>query len=322
MLFGYYVWHYFCTNVKKYITVTVAVLFFFISTSFTTPEKSVEEDIYLSQQSGNVNIFEEEVTLAEEASDLDVANEKVVLEENDFDIISTELLSKEDEIELEDTENIDTFSLEDFLLEFSEDDVVQYENSELSGFDKDAWYLTLVNKTHPVPDDYEVKLTKLSGSMQCDERVKDVLLDMLNAASKENIKLIVCSPYRDYELQERLFEKKVNNYLSYGNSYMDAYKLASKAVIVPGASEHQLGIAFDIVTDYYRSLNIGFGETEAAKWLKKHCAEFGFILRYPKDKGEITGIMYEPWHFRYVGVEAATYIMENDLTLEEFWEDL
>ena len=107
-----------------------------------------------------------------------------------------------------------------------------------------------------------------------------------------------------------------------GMSYMEAYSLASQIVMVPGASEHQLGLAIDINCDTYTSLDEGFADTEAGKWLAAHCYEYGFILRYPLGKEYITGVEYEPWHFRYVGKEAATVISEQGICLEEFIEGL
>jgi D-alanyl-D-alanine carboxypeptidase len=107
-----------------------------------------------------------------------------------------------------------------------------------------------------------------------------------------------------------------------GYSYLEAYKLASITVTVPDASEHQIGLALDIASTTYSSLEIGFGDTKAGKWLAAHCAEYGFILRYPLGKEDVTGIQYEPWHFRYVGKVAATQIMERGITLEEFVAEL
>jgi D-alanyl-D-alanine carboxypeptidase len=103
---------------------------------------------------------------------------------------------------------------------------------------------------------------------------------------------------------------------------MEAYKLTARAVTVPDASEHQIGLALDIVCDTYSGLDEGFGDTAAGKWLAANSYKYGFILRYPKDKEYITCIEYEPWHFRYVGVDAATVITDREITLEEFWEEL
>lgn len=192
-------------------------------------------------------------------------------------------------------------------------------------FSKDDWRLILINKSHSIPENYEFPfgtIKTMKGNMQCDERIIDDLLDMLKAAKDDGIDLLICSPYRDEQYQVMLFDRKVNRYMNRGMSYMEAYKLASQAVTVPGASEHQIGLALDIVCDTYTNLDEGFGDTEAGIWLAENCYKYGFILRYPEGKEYITCIEYEPWHFRYVGVEAATVIMENDLTLEEFWEEL
>jgi len=145
---------------------------------------------------------------------------------------------------------------------------------------------------------------------------------MFAGAKEDGVNLIVCSPYRDMARQEYLFDRKVKSFIRTGMSYVDAYKKASITVTVPGASEHQIGLAVDIISDTYSALDIGFADTPAGQWLAEHSWEYGFILRYPLGKEEITGIQYEPWHFRYVGVEAAKQITEEGITLEEFVENL
>ena len=107
-----------------------------------------------------------------------------------------------------------------------------------------------------------------------------------------------------------------------GYSYEDAYDEVTMETMPPGYSEHSTGLAFDIVSLDYQMLDSKQADTKECKWLTEHCAEYGFILRYPEDKEDITQIHYEPWHFRYVGEKAAKYIMENDLTLEEYLEEL
>ena len=189
-------------------------------------------------------------------------------------------------------------------------------------FDKNDWKLLLVNKQHIIPEDYEFTLGTIKGSMRCDERIIDPLTQMFAAAKEDGINLVVRSPYRDMERQEYLFDRKVKKFQAAGLSYMDAYKKASITVTVPGASEHQVGLAVDITSDTYSLLNIGFAETNAGKWLAEHSWEYGFILRYPLGKEEITGIQFEPWHFRYVGVDAAEVITSQNITLEEFVENL
>ena len=104
------------------------------------------------------------------------------------------------------------------------------------------------------------------------------------------------------------------------NNYEAALELAAQVVAVPGTSEHQTGLAADIMDEVYPYLNDWQEHTEAQKWLMEHCTEYGFILRYPENKQDITKVIYEPWHFRYVGKEVAEYITENDLCLEEFLE--
>ena len=101
---------------------------------------------------------------------------------------------------------------------------------------------------------------------------------------------------------------------------MDAYKKTSQVITVPGCSEHEIGLAFDITSDTYTQLLQGFGETEEGKWLAEHGHEYGFIVRYPSGKEYITGIVYEPWHFRYVGREAAKIMHDENICLEEFWD--
>lgn len=189
-------------------------------------------------------------------------------------------------------------------------------------FSRDDWRLILVNKQHPIPEDYDFTLATIKGSQRCDERIIDDLLAMMQAAKDAGITLVIRSPYRSDARQEYLFDRKIKQYMGRGMSYMDAFKLSSQTVQVPNSSEHQIGLSLDIVCDYYGELLQGFGDTEAGIWMEEHCAEFGFIVRYPKGKEFITSVEYEPWHFRYVGVEAATIIMEREITLEEFVEGL
>lgn len=296
-------------NGKRYITLGMVFLFFFMSSSFATPDQVMDSEVYLS----NVDMASVDSYDVSKENNYFSENTVEYIDYDDVDGIS--ILSYEEEKALESTENIDTFTLVDFY-----SDIVLSDNNSVSNseFDKESWNLILVNKTHPVPEGYEVPLTTIKGSMKCDERVLEPLVEMLNAADKSGINLVVCSPYRDYKLQEKLFLRKVNAYMNNGYSYLEAYKKSSTDVLVPGASEHQLGIAFDIVVDYHAVLDEAFGNTEGGMWLRDHACEYGFILRYPKGKEYITGIEYEPWHFRYVGKEAAEYIYKKGVTLEEF----
>ncbi|MCR4650817.1 MAG: M15 family metallopeptidase [Lachnospiraceae bacterium] len=204
----------------------------------------------------------------------------------------------------------------------TEEEYETEEEQETYEFHRDDWNLLLVNKQHSVPDDYTFTLGTIKGSMKCDERILEPLTQMFTAAKESGINLVVCSPYRDYSRQEYLFDRKMKSYINSGMSYMDAYREASAVVTVPGTSEHQLGLAIDIISDTYSQLDYGFGETDAGLWLRDNSYKYGFILRYPEDKESITGIIYEPWHFRYVGVEAATYIYNENICLEEFIEEI
>ncbi|MBD5542343.1 MAG: M15 family metallopeptidase [Lachnospiraceae bacterium] len=247
-----------------------------------------------------------------------------------FEVITDYVLYEDDEIlngyengEWEYVSDDELLSAEDILSGNSLDDLtVMEEETELSA---DDWRLVLINKRYAIPDDYTFTpgyIRTMKGTMQCDERIIPDLLKMLQAARDDGIDLQIASPYRDQAYQEFLFNRHIKDYMKQGMSYMDAYALTAQAVNIPGASEHQIGLALDIVCNTYTNLNEGFAETKAGKWLAEHSCEYGFILRYPKGKEYITGIEYEPWHFRYVGTEAATIITNEDLTLEEFVNSL
>jgi D-alanyl-D-alanine carboxypeptidase len=134
---------------------------------------------------------------------------------------------------------------------------------------------------------------------------------MLKAARDAGLTVLLSGTYRDYATQNYLFNNKV---AQYGGDE----EIAASIVARPGTSEHQTGLAADIVDRYYEFLDESLAATELSKWLYENSAAYGFILRYPQGKQDITGIMFEPWHYRYVGVEAARYIREHELCLEEF----
>lgn len=181
------------------------------------------------------------------------------------------------------------------------------------------WRLILVNKQNPIPDGYDVELVSYNGSKnQVDKRIVDDLDAMIKAAGEDGISLYICSAYRSYERQTTLFSNKISSCLRGSESYFKAYSKAAMSVAPPGTSEHQLGMALDIVTGSYTSLNSGFGDTPAGEWLAENAADYGFILRYPKGKEDITGIIYEPWHYRYVGRKYSKEISDLGITLEEY----
>jgi len=143
-----------------------------------------------------------------------------------------------------------------------------------------------------------------------DYRIVEPLNAFIAAARAEGLSVYLSSAYRDYATQNYLYNRKIQQY---GDP-----AVAARIVAPPGTSEHQTGLALDITDRYYEMKDSSLENTALYQWMSAHCHEYGFIVRYPKDKEDVTGIIYEPWHFRYVGVEAATYIMENGLCLEEF----
>lgn len=183
------------------------------------------------------------------------------------------------------------------------------------------WQYRLVNAEHPLDRSYTPELTELENGHYFDARAAEALKSFLEAARGEGFPVYLRSSYRPYATQESLYYNKIAQLQNwYGYDYDTAAREAGKIVAVPGSSEHQLGLACDIVDGYYEYMNEALADTPLLRWMAGHCAEYGFILRYPKDKTEKTGVMYEPWHFRYVGKEAAAYIMESGICLEEFHE--
>lgn len=182
------------------------------------------------------------------------------------------------------------------------------------------WSMVLVNPWNKLPDDFSVMLTELDNGHAVDSRIYNDLQEMLNDARSEGLEPLICSSYRSYELQDRLFRNKVDFYLSEGYDSYNAEREAAKWVAFPGTSEHQTGLAVDIVSIHYQLLDENQEDTPEQKWLMENSYKYGFILRYPTDKSHITGINYEPWHYRYVGKEVAKEIYEQGLCLEEYLE--
>lgn len=155
--------------------------------------------------------------------------------------------------------------------------------------------IIIANKTYSLPEDYDPGL---------DNEALSAFEDMIAAASKDGLRIYLCSGYRSYKDQEILY----NGYAEERGT--DA---ADEVSARPGHSEHQTGLAIDV-----NYTEFSFADTNEGQWLAEHCAEFGFIIRFPKGKEQQTGFDYEPWHIRYVGVEIAKEITENDLCLEEY----
>lgn len=188
--------------------------------------------------------------------------------------------------------------------------------------DEESWSLTLVNPTTAMEEDYRPWVAEIENNFYFDKRAVSHLREMLEGGRKEGLDFWICSAYRTREKQEALFENKVRRLMAEkGIDYERAVERARTEVAYPGTSEHQLGLAVDIVARDYQMLDKKQENTAEARWLKENCWRYGFILRYPTDKTEETGIIYEPWHFRYVGKKAAKEIMEQGLCLEEYLEE-
>ncbi len=180
--------------------------------------------------------------------------------------------------------------------------------------DETNWFLTLVNSGYRIPDSYEPDLVYVCGSEErLDKKVAEHYEKMYDAALKDGVTLTPCSGYRSYETQERNYNRKVSFFEGQGYSTEDAKVKAATIIMPPGSSEHNLGYAMDIVC-----VDEWFEDTEEFKWLQKNAADYGFIMRYPKDKQDITKVIYEPWHWRYVGVENAKALKSSGLVLEEY----
>lgn len=180
------------------------------------------------------------------------------------------------------------------------------------------WNLILVNPWNELPKDYEPNLTMLPNGHSIDSRCYPALTEMMNACRDEGLTPLICSSYRSQEKQEALFQERIDELRRQGYSKKAAQAKAATSVARPGTSEHQIGLAVDIVDRSYQALDARQEYTPVQQWLMANSWKYGFILRYPKDKGRLTGIIYEPWHYRYVGVEAADEIYERGICLEEY----
>lgn len=176
-----------------------------------------------------------------------------------------------------------------------------------------GWNLILVNSDYKVPKNWNVEITELSNGQRVDSRIYPDLQQMFDDMRAQGIYPVVASGYRTAEKQQELMEDKVDSFLAQGYSRSDAKAEAKKWVAEVGYSEHQTGLAVDINADGVNST----GE-QVYDWLADNAWEYGFILRYPADKTEITGTDYEPWHYRYVGKDAAAEIYKQGICLEEY----
>ena len=178
----------------------------------------------------------------------------------------------------------------------------------------------MVNRWNPVPAGYTTELKVpvygVTISVDCYDSLMTMLQDCRNAGFSPNL----IDGYRSNGTQYEIFRSYLASYLADGYDYGTAYYLTKLRVADPGTSEHELGLAVDITDHNYASNDLN--PYHSLYWLSEHCWEYGWILRYPTGKSDITGIMYEPWHFRYVGVELAMELKDTGLCLEEYLDAL
>ena len=176
------------------------------------------------------------------------------------------------------------------------------------------WKLTLVNYENKLPDDFQIELADIDETRKFDARAIGELNRMFEAMKNDGVNDVwVQSSYRSIEKQRKIFNEQVLKYMNAGKTKEEAEKLTVQVINKPGTSEHNLGLAVD-----FNYVDNTFEKTKGFRWLKENADEYGFILRYPKEKEDITKVKYEPWHWRYVGKENAKKIKERGVTLEEY----
>ncbi len=183
--------------------------------------------------------------------------------------------------------------------------------------EENGWNLMLVNDENYLPPNYKIELANVGDGHQVDSRIYVPLTQMLESAEQDGVYMQVVSGHRTEEKQQSIINKRIMFYMQQGYNYCKAKNLASEWVADVGTSEHQLGLAVDINQNSLLS-----SSDEVYSWLYENAHGYGFINRYPRDKEDITGISNEPWHYRYVGIEAAKEMKEKNLCLEEYVETL
>lgn len=193
---------------------------------------------------------------------------------------------------------------------------------DIKGTDEQLpWNLVLVNNKHPMAEGYVPELKELEPGYSVDSRIASATRKMLTDAQKEGLNIEICSAYRSVEYQQKVFGDSMKTRVKDGMTYWDAYIETTKNVAIPGTSEHGIGLALDLISGEFEELDERQENTSEAKWLFENCYKYGFILRYPPQKSNYTGINYEPWHYRYVGEEHAKKITELGITLEEYLQN-
>lgn len=202
----------------------------------------------------------------------------------------------------------------------SDETIKETGENNVEGVDGDNPLLVLVNKEHPLSDSYQTNLHLLKNGQYVSEEIYEDLKDMLFTGEEENpgLSFLVASGYRTATKQQKLLDDEIEKNKNAGMTEQEAYEDALESVAPAGHSEHETGLCVDIVAESNQRMDESQQYTKENEWLVAHCAEFGFIQRYPAGKEDITGYMFESWHFRYVGKEAAKEITQKDITLEEY----
>ncbi len=186
--------------------------------------------------------------------------------------------------------------------------------------------MVLVNHTNKMPDDYTFDTKECGSATAVNKTLQtvacDAFLSMQKAAAADGVTVWMQSGYRSVKYQTSLYERKTKYYLDKGYDNATAKEKAAAVVNPPGYSEHNCGLAADLNSPEHTGLDEGFEKTAAFRWLCEHAGDYGFILRYPKDAEDKTEIIYEPWHWRYVGVENAAKINASGLCFEDYIETL
>lgn len=238
---------------------------------------------------------------AEESQDMEIGNED--------DVPDIALADNNEERSLQDTVKNLNLSVEELKEKAQE---IYQNNKEL---------LLLVNKDHEFDLSAQPKLRNICyGRLEAADICYKDLSTMLSDASDEGYTYWIASAYRSRERQQELIEEDVKENRNKGMSKDQALEEVFKESMPAGYSEHETGLAFDILASSNMNMDATQETTEENKWMQENCSNYGFVLRYPKEKEDLTKISYEPWHFRYVGIEAAQFLTEYDLTLEEFYE--
>lgn len=262
-----------------------------------TPEEEVTE----ADATPEEEITEADATPEEEVTEADATPEEEVTEEAPDEEIADEEIPEEDETQ-------EALSLIGTTTEGDEFDI-----------DPDYAYF-LVNRDIPLPDDYSIETDYIQGSYNLEVTAAYYCRLMIEAAAEDGINLKVLSAYRTINYQQKLFDRNVKSRMDSGMTYDEAYADVLINIALPGTSEHNAGLAVDIITTKDWDTYEGFEDTEEFAWLQEHAHEYGFILRYLKGKEDITGYIYEPWHYRFIGVKYALDIKESGLCLEEYFE--